>query len=173
MDGSEKKGMKNELLLPLDSIKSLSGWSEIERAEQSQLLDEIKGLESQMIAGAQSRITVGKHLAAIQEHLAPRKMFNQFLRAYNFKRSTAFKAITSYKNASQWLPPHILEAAAARNMNMLGEQEDAPVGVYSNCVRRLPPQTGVSTARSIEPQAPPEEFIRGAGRPKTIEGTAA
>lgn len=238
-----------EALLPLDTIRAMSGWKDIDRAEQAELMEEIRGLEGELIAGANSRLAVGKHLAAIQEKLSPRKMFTNFLRAYNFKKSTAHKAVTSYKNASAWLPEAVLTAAAARNMNMLGESPEAPVGVYSNCVRRLPPpdskdpkkinewldsvelarrreiartrkrideveidedvalkecfqfvnrrlskmpsrskartlflerlagmllrQTGVSVARTIEPQAPPEEFVRGAGRPKTIEGTAA
>lgn len=244
--------MKNsEPMLPLEIVQNADWWGEIEKAGQSKLLKEMKGLEQTMIIGTQSRITLGKHLSAIQEALAPIKKFNRFLQAYNLKRSTAFKAINSYKNAQKWLSEDILAAAAARNMNMLGESEDAPLGVYSTCVKRTPPpednnidkintwlhsielsrrreiaqtrkraeevgldedqalkecfqfvnrrlakmptrsrvrtqwleklsgmlfrQIGVSTIRSIEPQAAPEEFTRGVGRPSgaTIEGVVA
>jgi hypothetical protein len=66
-------------------------------------------------------------------------MFLRILEGFHLKKSTAFKTMNSYKNATTWLEPHFLEAAAARNMNMLGESQEEPLGVYSGTFKRLPP----------------------------------
>lgn len=119
-------------------LESIPGWNELDRKDQTFIDKEIKALEASLVDYGMSRLAIGERLANIQEKMSKR-MFAAFLQAYSFKRSTAYKNIKEFRNASQRLSKPILSRAAARNMNLLGEKEDRPLGVYTEAAKRLPP----------------------------------
>jgi hypothetical protein len=123
---------------PSNLLQTLPGWDSIPRKDQIYIERETKGLGEALTDYGRSRLSIGEHLTNIKDKL-PKGMFTKYLGAYHFKRSTAYKAIASYKNAVQWLPEPVLKAAMARNMPLLGESDEKPLGAYTNAIKRIPP----------------------------------
>jgi hypothetical protein len=123
---------------PTNLLTTLPGWDTMPRKDQIYLEKETRALGSALHDFGQSRLAIGERLSNIQERL-PKGMFTSYLKTFHFKRSTAYKHITSYKNAVQWMPDPILKVAMERNMPLLGEKDDEPLGVYTVSAKRLPP----------------------------------
>lgn len=130
--------MPNELV-PVNMLSALQGWSTLTSREQALVEKETKALGEALIGYGRSRLAIGEHLTRVREVLEPKQLFSKYLAAYNLKRSTAYKHMTSYENASRSLPEPVLRVAMARNMNMLGDSPDQPLGVYTDVTKRLPP----------------------------------
>jgi hypothetical protein len=86
-----------------------------------------------------SKLAIGEHLTEVQEKLEPLRLFNRYLKALRFKKSTAYTHITAFKNASAHLPEPVLRRAMFRNMSIVGDAEEKPLGKYTNAFKRLPP----------------------------------
>lgn len=123
---------------PINILQTLPGWENIPRKDQIYIEKETKGLGEALENYGKSRLAVGERLTNIQEKL-PAGTFSRYLKAYHFKRSTAYNTIASYKNAVQWLPEPVLLRAMARNMPLLGASADQPLGIHTKAVKRLPP----------------------------------
>lgn len=123
---------------PTSLLKSIPGWDELDRKDQLYIEKETKSLGVALSDYGFSRLAIGEHLNNVQTRLR-KGMFAKYLRAYHFKRSTAYKSIKSFQNASAHLPEAVLKMAMARNMPMLGESDDQPLGAYTDHTKRIPP----------------------------------
>lgn len=130
--------MSNELV-PVNVLLTLQGWTALTAREQALVEKETKALGEALIGYGRSRLAIGEHLTRVREVLEPKQLFSKYLVAYNLKRSTAYKHITAYENASKSLPEPFLRVAMARNMNMLGDSPEKPLGIYTDVTKRLPP----------------------------------
>lgn len=122
---------------PSTLLQTLPGWDGLSRKDQIFIERETKGLGEALADYGRSRLAIGERLTNIKDKL-PAGMFAKYLGAYHFKRSTAYKTMAEYKNAVQWLPEPVLRRAMARNMPLLGESDESPLGPYTKAVKRLP-----------------------------------
>lgn len=123
---------------PTNLLKTLPGWENLERKDQIYVEKETLALGTTLAEYGQSRLAIGEKLTNIQDKL-PKGMFSKYLQAYHFKRSTAYKSIKSYRNSVQHMPEFVLREAMRRNMPILGESDDRPLGVYTDYAKKLPP----------------------------------
>lgn len=209
--------------ISLSDLAEMRGWSKLKPEEQSVINQRSRDLAEGLHAEGQSRLANGKNLFAIQEILAPRRMFDRFLRRYfHMSRSTAFVYITLYKTALRDSSKKVLDIAMARNYRAVNRPEifktypppktDDPVKIVQyldglerkkgkvitihkdyngllkqairsigSCWRHVPEKArrawmrellgmeltyfGISHEMSFAPQAIPEAFRRGRGRP--------
>lgn len=98
---------------------------------------ETQQLSSAMLNAFRSKLAIGQHLAALQQLLEGN--FVKFLRNFNFNQATAYRYIAGYKNATAVLPKGIIDVAAAKGKNLLGDSEDRPLGIYTAAAKKLPP----------------------------------
>lgn len=124
---------------PTGLLNTLPGWENLQRKDQIAVERATKTLEGVLMDYGRSRLAIGEQLSVIQEKLQSTNMFSKYLETFHFKRSTAYKAIKEYSNAVQWLPEPVLRRAMSRNMPMLGAEQERPLGVYTDPVKRLPP----------------------------------
>jgi hypothetical protein len=131
--------LKN-LMLAQTPLASLPGWDQLDTETQATVQQETEALGEALVNLGFSRLAVGEHLSKIQDMLQPKRMFRKFLQTYYpVPRSTVYKNISEWKNASARLPEPVLRVAMARNINMLGESEEKPLGRYTEVVKRNPP----------------------------------
>lgn len=123
---------------PVSMLSSLPGWEALTRKDQISVEKDTKALAEAFQSLGRSRLAIGEHLTNIHERIGG-TMFSGYIEAFHFKRSTAFKAMKEYKNAVHWLPEPVLRAAMRRNMPIMGEKDDQPLGIYTDHVKRLPP----------------------------------
>ena len=126
-------------LIRKEAFAALSWWDKLNIDEQQTVEHEGRGLAEALLNFGASRMAVGERLATLQEILEPHKCFVRFLQHFHFSQRTAYRAIRGYHNAKQSLPPVALQVASARGMNMLGESETKPLGIYTEAVKKLPP----------------------------------
>lgn len=123
----------------LTILKTLPGWDALNKRDQALIEKETLDLSEAIMGLGRSKLAIGEHLMRVQEKLEPLRMFTRYLDAYNLKKSTAYNHITAFKNATQWLPKPVLDAAIVRNMSIIGIKEDKPLGIYTDAVKRIPP----------------------------------
>jgi len=123
---------------PTSLLSTLSGWDTLPRKDQIFIEKETRALGESLADYGRSRLSIGERLTNIQSRMG-RGMFAKYLKAYHFKRSTAYATIKAYNNASQHLPEAVLKIAMARNMPILGESDESPLGAYTKSARRMPP----------------------------------
>lgn len=119
-------------------LTNLPGWDRLDKKDQTVVERETKLLSEDLKGYGRSRLAIGERLTNIKTRI-PRGMFVRFLDNVNLKRSWAYNQMTAYRNASKWLPKPVVDAAMARNMQMLGITEEKPLGVYTDVVKRVPP----------------------------------
>ncbi len=135
-------------LITAAQFEQLAWWKKLNEQEQHSIVN-----ESQQLAGAlqqfgQSRLAIGLHLAKLRDVLEPHKLFDRFLKNFHFSRRTAYRYITKYRNAQQ-LPAPVLEVAMVKGMDVGGETDDKPFGLYTDAIRRLPPPATTATQEQV------------------------
>lgn len=126
-------------LVPAAMFSSMNGWDKLNDAEKATVTSEGHALAQAMLIVGAGRLAIGEHLTNLQGTLEPHNLFGRFLKKFNFSKRTAYRAISGFKNAKAQLPEPILKAAMARGINLLGENDQKPLGVFTDAVRKLPP----------------------------------
>lgn len=135
-------------VIPAATFTELSWWKKLTEPEQTAVIS-----ESQQLAGAlqkfgQSRLEIGQHLTQLQAILEPHNLFQRYLNNFHFSKRTAYRYIAKFKNA-QALPEPILVEAMARGMDVGGETELKPYGVYTEAVQKLPPPAAPTKEQAV------------------------
>lgn len=128
-------------LVPSSVFTTLAWWDKINADEQQVVLSAGTRLAQAMLINGASRLAIGEHLTQLQGVLEPHNVFGKFLKNFHFSKKTAYRRIAEFKNAKGILPEAVLKAAMARGVNIAGENEQKPLGVYTDAVKRLPPPT--------------------------------
>jgi hypothetical protein len=128
-------------IVKAEMFTTLPWWDKLTAHEQSNVIAEGQKLAQSMLTYGQARLQVGEHLAALQGILEPHNLFGKFLKTFRFSVRTAYRYIAGYKNASARLPQAVLTAAMARGVNIVGDSEEKPLGVYTKAAEALPPPT--------------------------------
>ena len=124
-------------LIPAGPLSALlKGMPEGERDE---VIREAEALARQLYVSGKSRLAIGQHLEAIRKRLEPHNLFSRFLRYFGFNRTIAYRRIAEYQNSMKNLPEVVVRVAMARNINILGESKERPLGIYTDAVKVLPP----------------------------------
>lgn len=129
------------VLVPPDAFNTLSWWKKLNDDEQSAVMQEGRLLAQALLDFGKSKLAVGEHLAKLQGLLEPHNLFGRFLKNFHFSKRTAYRYIAGYNNAKARLPETVLKAAMARGVNLVGDTEMKPLGVYTDAVAKLPPPT--------------------------------
>lgn len=135
-------------LVPVTMFSSQKWWAKLSEAEQMTVTDEGFKLSQALLVNGASRMAVGEHLTNLQGTLEPHNLFGRFLKTFHFSKRTAYRFISGFKNAKAKLPEPILKAAMARGINMLGDTDQKPLGVYTDAVQRLPPPATADPAQA-------------------------
>jgi len=128
-----------QVLVPPDAFDTLSWWKKLNNDEQSAVMHEGRLLAQALLDFGKSRLAVGEHLSKLQGLLEPHNLFGRFLKNFHFSKRTAYRYIAGYNNAKARLPETVLKAAMARGVNIVGDTEVKPLGVYTEAVAKLPP----------------------------------
>lgn len=102
------------------------------------VMTEGQALAQALLLEGRSKLAIGEHLTRIQAVLEPRRVFGRFLHGFNMSKRTAYRYIKGYSNAEKRLPEPILRAAMVRGMNLIGETDEKPLGIYTAAVKKLP-----------------------------------
>ncbi len=128
-----------QALVPPEAFNTLSWWEKLNEGEQSAVLQEGRLLAQSMLNYGRSRLAIGEHLTKLQGVLEPHNLFGRFLKNFHFSKRTAYRYIAGYQNAKARLPEKVLNAAMARGVNIIGENDIKPLGIYTAAVAKLPP----------------------------------
>lgn len=135
-------------IVPTASFTELSWWGKLNQEEQSVVLSEGQQLASALLQFGYSRMAIGEHLSRLQGVLEPHNLFTRFLKNFHFSKRTAYRYIAGFQNAKQRLPETVLKAAMARGVNIIGDSEIKPLGVYTDAVAKLPPPSNASEVQA-------------------------
>ncbi len=122
-----------------NTLAELGWWDKLDEAEQDAVMAEGRALSVAMLQYGTSRLKIGEHLAKLQSVLEPHNLFGKFLKNFHFSKRTAYRYIAGFNNAKARLPKTVLDAAMARGVNLIGESELKPLGIYTQAVEQLPP----------------------------------
>ena len=134
-----KLDLEEQALVPPQAFNTLAWWEKLNQEEQNVVLQEGRALGSAMLQYGTSRLAIGEHLAKLQGILEPHNLFGRFLKNFHFNKRTAYRYIAGYKNAQGRLPDTVLKAAIVRGMNIIGDSDIRPLGIYTQAVEKLPP----------------------------------
>lgn len=126
-------------LIPSAALATMPGWDKLNGDEQEIILDEGHKLAAALLLHGTSRVAIGEHLSKLRGVLEPHNLFGRFLKNFHFSKRTAYRYIAGYENAKMRLPDNILRVAMARGVNIIGDTEIKPLGIYTDAVRKLPP----------------------------------
>lgn len=112
----------------LTALRTIPGWEDVNKKDQIAVEKETRNLNEAILGYGRSRLAIGRHLLAVQAKLEPLRMFNKYLIAYNFKKSTAYEHIKAFKEAEANWSPALIDAAMQRNMSL-----------DVHAVKRIPP----------------------------------
>jgi len=134
--------------VPFGTLTALPWWNKLEALDQSAVAKEDRELTHQLLVNSQSRLAIGKSLEAIRARLEPHGLFGRYIKYKKFKRTIAYRRINEYKNSMANLPEPVVKVAMERNINILGESQDKPLGVYTDAVAALPPPANITDAQA-------------------------
>jgi len=126
------------LLVPPEAFSTLAWWEKLNKEEQNVVVNEGRKLARAMLAHGQSRLAIGEHLSKLQSVLEPHNIFGRFLKNFHFSKRTAYRYIKGFQNAQAMLPAPILKAAMAKGVNIIGDTDFKPLGIYTDAVKKLP-----------------------------------
>lgn len=126
-------------VLSPDAFATQSWFKKLNNEEQTAVQKEGRLLAKAMLVYGKSKLAVGEHLAKLQAVLEPHNLFGRFLKNFHFSKRTAYRYIAGFNNAKARLPQTVLDAAMARGVNIVGDTETKPLGVYTDAVAKLPP----------------------------------
>lgn len=143
---SDAAGAIEVLAISADTFSALSWWKKLSADEHVAVVNESKMLAQSLLHFGQAKVAIGEHLERLQGILEPHNVFQKFLKQFRFSKRTAYRYIAGYKNAKAALPQTVVKAAMQRGINIIGDSENKPLGIYTEAVKTLPP-----------PQAPTDE----------------
>lgn len=117
--------------------------------EQKLVQEETRSLAVAMVQLGTSRLSIGEHLVRLQGVLEPHNLFGRYLKNFNFSKRTAYRYIKGFQNAKALLPAKVLEVAMARGVNIIGETEAKPLGIYTAAVAKLPIPTNANEQQAV------------------------
>lgn len=120
-----------------EQIETSPWWSKVDDDSKKVVISEANGLATALQSHGYSNLAIAEHFTHIYKILQPLKLFEKFIKQFNFRRRTVYRYLKSYQNA-QRLPEHVLKAALALNMNIMGETESQPYGSYTEAIKKLP-----------------------------------
>jgi len=129
----------SDRIVPVSEYRALAGWDKLGANDQQTVLTNGRALAQAMLVNGYSRLAIGAYLTEVQAVLEPHSMFGKFLKMFHFTPRTGYRFIAKYKHAQAKLPPAVLKAAMARGIDMAGEDENRPLGKYTDIVKKLPP----------------------------------
>lgn len=138
-----------------EQIETSPWWPKVDDDSKKVIIAESTCLATALQSHGYSNLAIAEHFTAIYKILAPLKLFERFIKQFNFRRRTVYRYLKSYQNA-QKLPEHVLKAALALNMNIMGETESQPYGPYTDAMKKLPlpkkldDETAVTYLKDIE-----------------------
>jgi hypothetical protein len=125
--------------LAVQTFNSLAWFEKLTPEEKNAVQAEGRALSQALLQYGRSRLAIGEHLSKLQAILEPHSMFSRFLKTFHFNKRTAYRYIAGYNNAKAKLPEPILKAAMARGVNLIGDNEMKPLGIYTAAAAKLPP----------------------------------
>jgi hypothetical protein len=137
-----------EKLVPAEAFAAMPGWDKLNPDEQSTTIEEGELLAQALLSYGKSRMAIGQHLTKLRSVLEPHNLFTRFLKNFHFSKRTAYRYIAGYENAKARLPEAILNVAMARGVNIIGESEIKPLGIYTEAVKKLPPPAHPTTEQA-------------------------
>lgn len=135
-------------VIPTGPLTSQGWWKKLPEGDRDEVIAEAEALARQLYVSGKSRLVIGQHLEAIRSRLEPHNLFSRFLRYFGFNRTIAYRRIAEYQNSMRNLPDVVVRVAMARNINILGESKERPLGVYTDAVKVLPPPKAPSEAEA-------------------------
>jgi len=166
--------MRVTSLVPKTMFTALPWWNDLTAEEKATVEKESRQLATAMLDLAYSKLAIGEHLQTLRNVLEPKRLFVKYLRNFHFSQRTAYRYIRGFENATKMLPENVLRVVASRGVNMIGETEEKPLGVYTEAVKELPPpkrsdpQAIESWLDKVEDKR--KEIARAAPERTTIEG---
>jgi hypothetical protein len=127
-----------QALVPPDAYTTLAWWDKLNDDEQHVVVDEGRMLAKAMLDHGRSRLAIGQHLTRLQGVLEPHNLFGRFLKTCHFSKRTAYRYIKGFQNAQAMLSEPVLKVALAKGVNIIGDTEFKPLGVYTDAVKKLP-----------------------------------
>jgi len=135
-------------ILPTTAFTGLAGWDKLSQQEQATVQTEGQLLAQAMLMNGYSRLAIGAHLTNVQPILTPHNIFNKFCSKFRFSKRTANRYILGFKNAKATLPDSILKAAMARGVDIFGDSNEKPLGIYTAAAAKLPPPKEATTEQA-------------------------
>lgn len=132
------------------TFTSITGWKKLDDSEQKAVLHESQKLATAMYHFGQARLAIGEHLVKLQAILEPKNLFTKFLSRFRFSKKTAYRYIAGYNNAKSRLPQVVLKAAMTRGVDLIGDSETKPLGVYTAAAEKLPLPSEPTEAQAVE-----------------------
>lgn len=127
-------------LIDSDRFEELRYWHKLTEREQEIVKGESQQLAQAMMIHGGSKLSMGYHFLRLKQVLEPKRCFQKHIKELTrFPLRTVLRYIASYQNAAERLPESIIKAAMARGMNILGESDERPLGVYTDAVQIMPP----------------------------------
>lgn len=147
-------------LVPESVFTQLSWWDKLNANEQQTVKAEGEQLAVSLLNYGKSRLAIGEHLLSIKEVLEPKQLFVKFLRNFHFSVKTAYRYMNGFTNAKAELHEKVLQGAMARGLNMIGESEDKPLGIYTEAARQLAPPSHNPTTDQVNAWLDSVETVR-------------
>lgn len=126
-------------IVKAEAFTALPWWKKLSNDEQKSVISEGQQLAQSLLHYGQSRVAIGEHLTSLRNVLEPHKLFERFLKNFHFSKRTAYRYIAGYENAKSRLPQSILNAAMARGVQIIGDNNTKPLGIYTAAAERLHP----------------------------------
>lgn len=108
----------------IPELDDLRGWNKLNPQEQSTVQKESRSLAESLYSEGKSRLAIGQHLQTISSILAPKKLFDNFLRRhFHMTKSTAYNYINLWKAAAKDAPKPVLDIAMTRNYRVINRPQ--------------------------------------------------
>jgi hypothetical protein len=136
-----------KMFVPREAFTKLSFWGQLTETEQKTVQSEGQQLAAAMMLGGISDLAKGEHLAKLHAVLEPKRCFVKFLGKFTkYSPKQAYRYIKGWNNATARLTEPVLKLAMTRNMRILGDSDDKPLGIYTQAAQVMgpPPRNGWS-----------------------------
>ena len=149
-------------VIPQTTFTEWAGWKKLDENEQKVIMSEGQLLADSLLSYGKSKMAIGEHLSKIKIILEPHNLFRKFLRNFHFTERTAYRYIKRYENALV-LPESVVKAALTRGVDITGDTDKRPFGVYTEAAAKLPPPKE-PTSEQAETWLSQLEKVRKEGR---------
>lgn len=122
-----------------ESLMQYKWYRDLPDEDRDKVKAEGQGLAVSLLNEGRSKLAVGQHLYNLNRILTPHNAWTKFLKQYNFNVRKAHRRIAAYTNAARFLPETVIQVAAIRNVDILSDKDEKPLGRYTEAVKLLPP----------------------------------